>query len=271
MITSALDSKTEQVRSILHDLGRVAVAFSGGVDSSLLLALSVEVLGRDQVLAFTADSPLLTERDRSNAQAVASQLGVTVRFLPFDELTISAVANNAPDRCYHCKRARFEALIALAQAAGAQLVHGENTDDSLDYRPGLAASRELGVRAPLAEAGLNKAEVRQIAHRIGLPNWEQPSDACLATRFPANTRLTVEGLTRVQGAENALRRLLGSVQVRLRDHGTLARLEVSPGVITDLAQDPLRSAIVQELKALGYHYVTFDLEGYRTGSTNERA
>ena len=270
MITSTLENKTEQVRSILLDLDRVAVAFSGGVDSSLLLALSVDVLGRDQVLAFTADSPLLTERDRSNAQAVASKLGVTVRFLPFDELTISAVASNAPDRCYHCKRARFEALITLAQAAGAQLVHGENTDDSLDYRPGLAASRELGVRAPLAEAGLNKAEVRQIAHRMGLPNWEQPSDACLATRFPANTRLTVEGLTRVQGAENALRRLLGSVQVRLRDHGTLARLEVSPAVITDLGQDPLRSAIVQELKALGYRYVTLDLEGYCTGSTNER-
>ncbi|MHB1357935.1 MAG: ATP-dependent sacrificial sulfur transferase LarE [Anaerolineae bacterium] len=265
-----IDDKIVKVNSILRDLGRVAVAFSGGVDSSLLLALSVEVLGRDKVLAFTADSPLLTARDRANTQAVANQLGVAVQFLPFDELTIAAVANNVPDRCYHCKRARFEALIALATASGAQLVHGENTDDSLDYRPGLIASRELGVRAPLAEAGLNKAEVREIAHRMGLPNWEQPSDACLATRFPANTKLTVEGLSRVQGAESALRNLLGSVQVRLRDHGTLARLEVSPAVITDLAQEPLRSAIVQELKALGYRYVALDLEGYRTGSTNER-
>lgn len=271
MSNSILDTKTECVRSILRDLRRVAVAFSGGVDSSLLLALSVDVLGRDQVLAFTADSPLLTQRDRTNVQAVASQLGVTVRLIPFDELTISAVARNAPDRCYHCKRARFEALLVLAQAAGAQLVHGENSDDSLDYRPGLAASRELGVRAPLAEAGLTKAEVRQIARQMGLPNWEQPSDACLATRFPANTSLTAEALNRVQSAENVLRRLLGAVQVRLRDHGTLARLEVAPAVISDLAQDPLRSAIVQELKALGYRYVTLDLEGYRTGSTNERA
>jgi pyridinium-3,5-biscarboxylic acid mononucleotide sulfurtransferase len=201
---------------------------------------------------------------------VANELGVTVQFLPFDELGIAEVANNAPDRCYHCKRARFGALSTLAHAAGAQLVHGENADDSLDYRPGLRASRELGVRAPLAEAGLNKAEVRQIARRMGLPNWEQPPDACLATRFPANTRLTVEGLARVQVAENALKCLLGPIQVRLRDHGVLARLEVSPAVINDLAQEPLRSAIVRELKALGYRFVTLDLEGYRAGSTNER-
>jgi pyridinium-3,5-biscarboxylic acid mononucleotide sulfurtransferase len=267
---SSLDDKIEQVRSILRELSRVAVAFSGGVDSSLLLALSVETLGLENVLAFTADSPLLTERDRSNAVAVAKQLGVAVRFLPFNELTIAEVASNAPDRCYHCKKARFEALIALAAVEDARLVHGENTDDSLDYRPGLVASRELGVRAPLAEAGLSKAEVRQIARRMGLPNWEQPSDACLATRFPGNIRLTVEALQRVQNAEKAIRRLAGSVQVRLRDHGTLARLEVAAAAITDLAQEPLRSAIVQELKTFGYRYVTLDLEGYRTGSTNER-
>jgi pyridinium-3,5-biscarboxylic acid mononucleotide sulfurtransferase len=270
-MNTSIDLKVDTVRTILRDMGKAAVAFSGGVDSSLLLALSVEVLGSDNVLAFTADSPLLTARDRANAVAVARQLGVTVQFLPFDELTIAAVENNVPERCYYCKRARFEALLELAKAAGAQLVHGENTDDSLDYRPGLAASRELGVRAPLAEAGLNKAEVRHVAHRMGLPNWEQPSDACLATRFPANTRLTAEGLARVQEAEIALRQLLGSVQVRLRDHGTLARLEVSEGVLASLAQDPLRSAIIRAVKAAGYRYVTLDLEGYRTGSTNERA
>lgn len=265
-----LDKKYTQLLTILSGLGRVAVAFSGGVDSSLLLAAALQALGSENVLAFTADSPLLTARDRENARLVAERLGIAVRFLPFDELSIAKIAANDPQRCYYCKYARFAALAEIALAEGAQLVHGENTDDAGDYRPGLRAARELGVRAPLAEAGMSKADVRAAAHSLGLPNWDLPSDACLATRFPVNTPLTHEALARVQRAEMALRPLLGTMQARLRDHGNLARLEVDPAALARLVEEPLRGNIISRLQEAGYRYITLDLQGYRTGSTNER-
>ena len=228
----------------------------------------MQALGSENVLAFTADSPLLTARDRENARLVAERLGITVR-LPLMSQHRKIAAND-PQRCYYCKYARFAALAEIALAEGAQLVHGENTDDAGDYRPGLRAARELGVRAPLAEAGMSKADVRAAAHSLGLPNWDLPSDACLATRFPVNTPLTHEALARVQRAEMALRPLLGTMQARLRDHGNLARLEVYPAALARLVEEPLRGNIISRLQGAGYRYITLDLQGYRTGSTNER-
>ena len=267
---STTSTQVAALSSLLSELPRAAVAFSGGVDSSYLLAMCVRTLGLERTAAYTAVSPLLTARDLQNARLIAQQLGVALHEIAFNELTIPAVAHNAADRCYHCKYARFQALLNLIQPSGAVLLHGENADDGADYRPGSRAAHELGVRAPLAEVGMTKAEIRAEAHALGLANWNLPSDACLATRFPTNTPLTAEGLQRVQQAENIVSNLLPGVQCRVRDHGGLARIEVPAASLADVAGEPLRAQLVAQLSALGYRYVTLDLQGYRTGSTNEQ-
>ncbi|NLV74939.1 MAG: ATP-dependent sacrificial sulfur transferase LarE [Chloroflexi bacterium] len=254
----------------IKPLQRVALAFSGGIDSSLLLAASLRALGPANVLALTVDSPLMTAHDRRNAELVAEQLGVAVCWMPFNELALEDVARNDAQRCYACKHARFSALRELAAAEGAVLIHGENTDDALDYRPGSRAAMELGVRAPLVEAGLKKASIRALAQSLNLPNWDAPAGACLATRFLTNTPLTAEGLLRVGHAEEALRGLLDKRQFRLRDHGDLARLEVTAAEVGWVASEPQRSQITVLLRELGYRYITLDLEGYRMGSSNEQ-
>lgn len=266
-----LQAKEERLFEILRALGRVAVAFSGGVDSSYLLAAAVEALGAENVLAVTADSPLLPPGEMETARAVAQQLGVRHRIVPFDELNIPEIAANSSLRCYHCKRARFGALLDLiaAEWPGGVLVHGENADDYLDYRPGSRAAQELGVRAPLSEAGLTKIEIRTLSRRRGLSTWDHPAASCLATRFPYDTPLTKEGLLRVGRAEQALREVTGLRQVRVRDHFPLARVEVGAEYVAQMAQAPLRAQVVEAIKRCGYLYVALDLEGYRMGSMNE--
>lgn len=267
----SLAVKEARLRSALAGLDRVAVAFSGGVDSSYLLAACHNVLGRDKVLAFTADSPLLARLELEMADDIARLLGVEHRVIPFDDLAIPEVVSNSPRRCYYCKKARFEALLALAgEAAGSQLVHGENADDHMDYRPGSAAARELGVRAPLAEAGLTKAEIRILSRRRGLPNWDHPAASCLATRFPTNVALTREGLGRVERAEAFLHRMLGLRQLRVRDHCAMARIEVPAAQVQRLLRDNVRMKVAEGLHALGYRYVTLDIDGYRMGSMNDQ-
>jgi uncharacterized protein len=266
----ALATKAERLRGIISGYERAAVAFSGGVDSSYLLSVCADVLGKQGVLALTADSPLLPRSELAAAREVARLLGVEHRVIPSDDLAIPEVAGNVDRRCYYCKRARFAALLSLTRCrGGGSLLHGENADDAQDYRPGSVAAREMGVRAPLAEAGLSKAEIRELSRRRGLPTWNHPAAACLATRFPYNVPLTRDGLGRVEQAEEWLRSEMGLSQVRLRDHFPVARLEVPPGEIAGLALPGARARVSEQLHALGYRYVTLDLDGYRMGSLND--
>jgi len=268
-IPLVLEQKEARLKSLLSQLDGASVAFSGGVDSSYLLALCADTLGPARVIALTADSPLLPRAELATACKIAKELGVRHRVVPFDDLAIPEVAANPPMRCYYCKRNRFEALLLLTgQAEGYPLLHGENADDHLDFRPGSRAAQELQVRAPLAEAGLTKADIRQLALRRGLPNWSQPSAACLASRFPYHVPLTREGLERVEKAELLLEQILPSRQLRLRDHFPIARIEVPPSEFLKLVEPSTRAQVTQGIRALGYHYVTLDLDGYRMGSLN---
>jgi uncharacterized protein len=265
----SLAAQEARLREIISGFQRVAVAFSGGVDSSYLLSVCIDALGPERVIALTADSPLLPRAELATAREVARLLGAQHRVIPSDDLAIPEVAGNVERRCYYCKRARFAALISLlSETKGAQLLHGENADDALDYRPGTAAAHELGVRAPLAEAGLTKAEIRALSRQRGLPTWNHPPAACLATRFPYNTPLTREGLERVEQAEDWLRQATGAQLVRVRDHHPIARIEAGAEEIARLATPEVRAAISERLHALGYRYVTLDLDGYRMGSLN---
>jgi pyridinium-3,5-biscarboxylic acid mononucleotide sulfurtransferase len=276
---TALD-KAQALETLLKACGHVAVAFSGGVDSSYLLAAAVDALGVEHVVALTADSPLLPRDELERARMVAAALGVRHQVVSFDELQIPEVAGNHPLRCYHCKKARFSALLDRVSGQDEQglsdavLVHGENRDDAQDYRPGSRAARELGVRAPLAEVGLTKAEIRWLSRQRGLPTADIPAEACLATRFPHDTPLTREGLERVERAEQVLSEMLsdmlGEVQLRVRDHGAVARIEVAAEAIPILVREDMRDRIVDRLHDLGYRYVTLDLHGYRMGAMNEQ-
>lgn len=265
-----LDDKAAILRGILAGLGSAAIAYSGGTDSSYLLAACLDVLGAERVLALTADSPLTPRAELDEARRLAATLGARHLVLPHDDLASESIVANPPDRCYHCKFSRFDVLRQVARAEGfTHLLHGENADDSGDYRPGSRAAEELGVRAPLREAGLIKAEVRVLSRARGLPNWNKPANACLASRFPYGTRLSAAGLARVEAAEQALLQLWGVSQVRVRDHFPVARVEVPAADIARLAQPEARIPAVEALQALGYRYVTLDLQGYRMGSLND--
>jgi len=228
------------------------------------------MLGSERVLALTVESELTPAVERERAVETAQRLGVTHRIVTFDLLPNPDIAANRPDRCYHCKRALFTRLQEVVQAEGLNvLVHGANLDDMDDYRPGMRAAEEMGVHAPLAEAGFTKADVRALSRQMGLPAWDLPSMACLASRVPYGTPLTAEALTRVEAAESALRGRFALRQLRVRDHFPLARLEVDEGEIARLTQPEARDEIVSRLWALGYRYVTLDLRGFRSGSMNE--
>jgi uncharacterized protein len=263
------ETNPARLHRIVAGLGSVAVAFSGGTDSTYLLAVCLDVLGTDRVLALTADSPLTPRTELAEARALATRLGALHRVLISDDLANPAIVANPPDRCYHCKLARFEKLLDVARSEGfSHLVHGENADDAADYRPGSRAASELGVRAPLREAGLSKADVRLLSKARALPTWDKPSNACLASRFPYGTCLTAEGLARVEAAEELLHHDWNIRQVRVRDHYPVARVEVPPEEIAHLAQPENRAAAVAALRKLGYRYVALDLAGYRMGSLN---
>lgn len=261
-----IERKLHDLVRILKELESVVVAYSGGVDSTSLLSVALEALG-DRVLAVTAVSASLPERERQDATRIAKALGARHVLLETEELKDPGFLANAPDRCYYCKLSRFRDLSDYAQRLGYRaVVDGTNAEDARDHRPGRRAARELGVRSPLEEVGLTKAEIRQLARTRGLPNWDAPSDACLASRIPYGTPITAEKLSRIGRAEEVLREL-GLGQLRVRDHGEIARIELEPG---DLAAGlNHRHRVVRELRSLGYAYVTLDLQGFRSGSMNE--
>ncbi len=264
------DGATEKLCEPIAKFKSAAVAYSGGTDSAYLLSVCLDLLGTANVLALTVDSPLSTRAEIAEAQALASQLGARHRVLAMDDLATPQVASNPPDRCYHCKLTRFSSLLEIARKEGLSvLFHGENADDVADYRPGSRAAKELGVRAPLREAGLTKADVRRLSKARGLSTWNRPANACLASRFPYGTPLTLEGLARVELAEATLQRIWGLEELRVRDMHPLARIEVSTGDIGRVAQGEYRAVAVTALRELGYQYVALDLEGYRMGSLND--
>jgi uncharacterized protein len=255
---------------IVAQLRSVALAYSGGTDSTYLLAVCLDLLGPDKVLALTADSTLTARAELAEARELAVQLGARHRLLSTDDLADQNIAANPPDRCYHCKFTRFSALLEVARSEGLSvLLHGENADDATDYRPGSRAAEELGVRAPLREAGLTKADVRRLSRARGLPNWNKPANACLASRFPYGTALTPEGLARVESAEAVLRKIWDLDQLRVRDLHPLARIEVPPDEIARIAHPDQRADAVEALHHLGYRYIALDLDGYRMGSLND--
>jgi len=259
-----LTDKLSALKDLLTTLDGVLIALSGGVDSTLLARVALDCLPRERVLAVTAHSPLRPSFELEAAKRLSSAMGLPHLVIETAELTLPAVAGNEPDRCYHCKKALFTVLRELGRERGLRWVaDGTNADDRGGYRPGLRATAELGVRSPLAEAGLGKAEIRALSREYALPNWEQPAYSCLATRFPYHTNLTPTGLGRVEQGEEVLRDL-GLRQVRLRDHGEVARIEVEPEELDRAFA--VREAIVAGLKAAGYTHVALDLEGYQSGS-----
>ncbi|UCC68999.1 MAG: ATP-dependent sacrificial sulfur transferase LarE [Armatimonadota bacterium] len=263
-----LRRKHEQLKAILAEMGGLVVAYSGGVDSTLLLKVAVEVLG-DRVLAVTATSETYPPAELEEAIQLAQELGARHETVDTDELHIDGFANNPPERCYYCKTELFQKLLAIAEEQGLPAVaDGSNVDDMGDYRPGMRAGAELGIRSPLREAGLGKADVRELSKHLGLPTWNKPSFACLASRFPYGDHITSEKLRQVAAAEQVLRGL-GFTQVRVRHHGEVARVELEPDEFSTIIRPENRSSIVEALRKIGYLYVTLDLAGYRTGSMNE--
>jgi uncharacterized protein len=264
------DNKVARLTSTIAALGSVAVAFSGGTDSSLLLAYCLRVLGTERVLAVTADTPSLPRRELAEAKVLAAELGAAHVCITTNELHDPQFSSNPPDRCYFCKRELFTRMRARATAMGyRQLAYGATADDTSDYRPGMRAAREAGAVAPLLEAGLTKSDIRDLSRQIGLHTWNKPSQACLSSRFPYGAHITADGLARVERGEEYLRYTLGFGQVRLRDHGLTARIEVETQQLPRLLDEEIRRQVVAFLKQLGYLYVTLDLEGFRSGSMNE--
>ncbi|MBO5543263.1 MAG: ATP-dependent sacrificial sulfur transferase LarE [Oscillospiraceae bacterium] len=267
-MNNTLYEKQAKLKELLLSYGNLAVAFSGGVDSTFLLQTAHDVLG-DRALAVTAAPVFVPPRELQEAKDFCRSRSIRQIVIPAEALNIDSVRHNPPDRCYHCKHEIFGNILRVAGENGISFVaEGSNTDDVGDYRPGMRAIRELGVKSPLLEAGLSKEDIRALSREMGLPTWDKPSFACLASRFVYGERITDERLSMVDRAEQLLMDL-GFRQFRVRIHGDLARIELLPEDLEKLIRQDMRERVYRALKEYGFSYVTLDLAGYRTGSMNE--
>lgn len=265
-LSPPLAAKYDRLQALLREMGEVVVGYSGGVDSTLVMKVAHDVLG-SRAIAVVGDSEAFPQGEVEAALKVAEEMGVEVVRVRTHELNIEHFRVNNPDRCYHCKTELFTVLRQVAEQRGIRwIADGSHADDVGDHRPGMKAGEEHGVRSPLREAGIGKAEIRELARFLGLSNWDKPSFACLSSRFPYGTTITAELLARVDGCEKYLRER-GFRQFRVRHHDTVCRIEVEPQDIPRVLE--FREAINARFKELGYTYVTLDLEGYRSGKMND--
>ncbi|MGI6549830.1 MAG: ATP-dependent sacrificial sulfur transferase LarE [Syntrophomonadales bacterium] len=264
------DSLYIGLRREIERFSRVAVAFSGGVDSNLLLKIALDCLGNSNVLAIMVSSPLIAGQELEEAREAAVDLGADLRTIRTDPLQIEEVSRNHIDRCFFCKKHLFQLITDLAVDAGCEAVlEGSNASDTEDYRPGMDAIKSFDlVKSPFIKCGITKAEIRDMAKSLSLKTWNKPSQACLASRIPYGTRLSADRLAQVASAEHCLKKM-GINQVRVRHHGDLARIEVSPKELPAVLNLTMLNQISEALKSCGFTFVALDLDGYRTGSMNQ--